>query len=81
MLPNLIIMFLVSFLVECSAAGYTIALTRGRVNLAIILSVLNDVLGWLVVLYVVYNDLGLLPAAIVGNALGTALTMKIARRI
>jgi hypothetical protein len=78
---NLLAVFIVSFLVEFAAAAYTITLTRGKVWLAVFFSVANDLLGWLVVLVVIYNDIELLPAAILGNALGTAVTIKFARRI
>ncbi len=73
------IMFGFAFFMELCGAGYTIAIARGHDNWAIVLSALNAIFGWGLILYVVY-DVQLFPAAIVGEVTGTVAAMRLARR-
>jgi hypothetical protein len=73
------LMFILSFLVECAGAGYTVAIARNRIILAIVFSALNSVLAWVMVLFIVCN-VQLMPAAIIGDVLGTSIMLKISLR-
>ncbi len=72
-------MFAIAFLVEVCGAGYTIAIARGKDNWAIVLSVMNSILSYGLLVYVVY-DMQLFPAAIAGEVIGTTAALKIARK-
>ncbi len=72
-------MFAIAFGMELCGAGYTIAIARGHDNWAVLLSALNAVFGWGLMLYVVY-DVQLFPAAIAGEVVGTMAAMRLAHR-
>ncbi len=76
---SFLLMFLIALGVELCGAGYTIAIARGKDNWAIVLSALNAVLAWGLLVYIV-TDVQTLPAAIAGEVAGTAAALRLAKR-
>ncbi len=74
-----LVMFAVAFLMELCGAGYTVAIARDKDTWAIVLSALNAIFGWGLMLYVVY-DVQLFPAAIAGEIAGTMAAMRLAHQ-
>ena len=73
-------MFATAFAVELCGTGYTLALARGNDRLAMGLSALCAILGWGLILFIVY-EVQLFPAAIVGEVTGTYIALRLKKGI
>ena len=72
-----IAVFLGAFVAELCAAGYTIALTRGKVGVAVFCTALLTLLSTGVLLGIVDNH-NLIAPSVTGEVVGTVIAMRIA---
>jgi hypothetical protein len=75
---DILIVFIVAFIAELCAAGYTIALARGNAAVAVVASLLIGIINWGIVLFVIDNHTLVLPS-VLGEVVGTAVAMRVAR--
>ena len=72
-------MFLLSFSLELTGGLYTVNLIRGHKATTVILSAVNSLISWSLVLLIVF-DIRLLVPAVFGVVLGTIVTLNIAQK-
>ena len=71
-----IAIFIAAFLLELTGAIYTISFVRRKFLRTMALSVINAILSWGLVIFIVF-EIRLLPAAVSGVAVGTAIAFLI----
>jgi hypothetical protein len=73
-----LIVFVVAFVAECCAAGYTLAVARNNLKVAVLASLAVGMVNWMIVLIVIDNHALMLPS-IAGETIGTAVVMRMAQ--
>lgn len=75
-----LIMFALAFGIELLGTLYIVALQKKQTRVAVVLSVLDAVIGWLPLFFVLYtDDLRLFPFAVAGQSLATVIALKMGR--
>lgn len=75
-----LLMFSLAFGIELLGTLYIVALQRKQVSTAIAISLLDAVIGWAPLFFVLYaDDLHLFPFAVAGQTIATVIALRVGK--
>lgn len=75
-----LIMFALAFGIEFLGTAYVLALQRKQVRTAIVISLVEAVVGWAPIFFVLYaDDIKLFPFAVAGQSIATVVALRMGK--